>query len=65
MISWDIVSPLPLSCGHNAILVIVDKFTKQTLIKGIGIDLTGLAAAHVLQDWVFHDHGVLHKIVSD
>src|ERR1700731_1371272 len=55
----------PLSCGHNVILVIVDKFMKQTLIEGIGIDLTGLSTAQILWDQVFHDHGVLHKIVSD
>ena len=65
MISWDIVGPLPLSHGHNAILVIVDKFTKWTLIEGIGIDLTGLGAACILWDQVFCDHGVPHKIVSN
>src|SRR6202045_5146331 len=55
----------PLSHGHNAILVIVDKFTKWTLIEGIGMDLTGLGAAQILQDRVFHEHGVPHKVVSD
>src|SRR6202040_3365417 len=44
---------------------IVDKFTKWTLIEGIGIDLTGLGAARILQDHVFYDHGVPHKIMSD
>src|SRR6202040_1947070 len=44
---------------------IVDKFTKWTLIEGIGIDLTGLGAAWILQDCVFRDHGVPHKIMSD
>src|ERR1700730_10865754 len=48
VISWDIIGPLPLSHGHNAILVIVDKFTKRTLIEGIGMDLTGLGAARIL-----------------
>src|ERR1700726_3731925 len=65
VISWDIIGPLPLSRGHNAILVIVDKFTKRTLIEGIGMDLTGLGAAWILQDWVFREHGVPHKVVSD
>src|ERR1700726_299503 len=65
VISWDIIGPLPLSHGHNTILVIVDKFTKWTLIEGIGMDLTGLSAAHILQDQVFWDHGVPHKIVSN
>src|SRR6202043_2381905 len=65
VISWDIIGPLPLSCGHNAILVIVDKFTKQTLIEGIGMDLTGLGTARILRDQVFHEHGVPHKVVSD
>src|ERR1700720_945076 len=50
VISWDIVGPLPLSRGHNAILVIVDKFTKWTLIEGIGTDLTRLGAARILRD---------------
>src|ERR1700720_727442 len=65
VISWDIVRPLPLSHGHNTILVIVDKFTKRTLIEAIGVDLTGLGAARILQDQVFQDHGVPHKIVSN
>src|ERR1700726_2100506 len=65
VISWDIIGPLPLSRGHNAILVIVDKFTKRTLIEGIGMDLTGLGAAQILRDQVFHEHGVPHKVVSD
>src|SRR3984893_8966917 len=65
VISWDIIGPLPLSRGHNAILVIVDKFTKRTLIEGIGMDLTGLGAARILRDWVFREHGVPHKVVSD
>src|SRR3984893_9696980 len=65
VITWDIVGPLPLSRGHNAILVIVDKFTKRTLIEGIGINLTGLGAARILRDRVFRDHGVPQKIVSD
>src|ERR1700726_3878635 len=62
VISWDIIGPLPLSRGHNAILVIINKFTKQTLI---GMDLTGLGAARILQDQVFCEHGVPHKVVSD
>src|ERR1700719_2008032 len=65
VISWDIIGPLPLSHGHNAILVIVDKFTKWTLIEGIGMDLTGLGAARILRDQVFREHGVPHKVVSD
>src|ERR1700720_3638226 len=65
VISWDIVGPLPLSRGHNAILVIVDKFTKRTIIEGIGMDLTGLGAARILRDRVFRNHGIPHKIVSD
>ena len=50
VISWDIVGPLPLSHGHNAILIIIDKFSMQTLIEGIGTDLTGLSAVRILQD---------------
>src|SRR6202045_2993566 len=65
VISWDIVGPFPLSCGHNAILVIVNKFTKRMLIEGIGMDLTGLGAARILRDRVFRDHGIPHKVVSD
>ena len=38
---------------------------KQTLIEGVGVDLTGLGAAQILWDRVFCDHGVPHKIVSN
>ena len=50
VISWDIVGPLPQSCGFDPILVIIDKFTKHTLIKVIGFNLTSLGAAWILRD---------------
>ena len=52
-ISWDIIGLLPQSQGFNSILVIVDKFTKRTLIEPIRFDLTGLGAARILRDHVF------------
>lgn len=65
VISWDIVGPLPNSRGYNAILVIVDRFTKMTLLEPIGTNLTAQGAARILRDRVFRAFGVPKKVISD
>jgi hypothetical protein len=45
IITFDIVGPLPESDGKNAILIIVDRFTKRitleaTMIKATSEDIT-------------------------
>ena len=64
-ISWDIIGPLPESAGRNAILVIVDRFTKRTLLEPVNDTLTAEGAARVLVDRVIRNHGVPKRIVSD
>src|SRR6202048_2221341 len=65
VITWDIIGPLPLSKGYNGILVIVDRFTKRMLAEPINMDLTSEGAARIMRDWVFRDHGLPRKVISD
>jgi len=48
VISWDLIDPLPPSNRFNAILVIVDRFTKLTHIIPTNTDLTMEGAACLL-----------------
>src|SRR3984893_14201964 len=60
-----LLAPSPSHVDIMPFWSLLTSFTKQTLIEGIGMDLTGLGAAWILQDQVFHEHGVPHKVVSD
>jgi transposase InsO family protein len=64
-ISWDMIGPLPMSSGHDAILVIVDRFTKRIILEAVNMELTAEGAAHILRDRVFRDHGIPRKVISD
>lgn len=48
IISWDIIGPLPPSNGFNAILVIVDRFSKLTHAIPTHTNLTAEGSAHLL-----------------
>jgi len=65
IISWDLIGPLPPSNGFNAILVIVDRFTKLTHVIPTHTNLTAEGSARLLRDHVFHLHGLPKKIISD
>jgi hypothetical protein len=67
----DFVTGLPLSkdlateLSYNSILVIVDRFTKYTLIIPFRRDYTAIQLAHVLKDRLIRDHGIPKTIISD
>jgi hypothetical protein len=70
-ISMDFVTGLPLSkdpatgLSYDAILVIVDRFTKYALIIPFRRDYTAVQLAHVLKDRLIRDHGIPKTIISD
>jgi hypothetical protein len=53
IISWDMIGPLPYSNGCDAILTIVDRFTKRIIVEAINKELSTLGAARILRDRVF------------
>jgi transposase InsO family protein len=70
-ISMDFVTGLPLSkdpatgLSYDAILVIVDRFTKYALMIPFRRDYTAVQLAHVLKDRLIRDHGIPKTIISD
>ena len=64
-ISWDYIGPLPLSRGFNAILVIVDRFTKSAhFVPASTNDDSRALARHYVQN-VVRLHGYPDSIILD
>jgi hypothetical protein len=67
----DFVTGLPLSkdpatgLTYNLILVIVDRFTKYTLMIPFQQDYTAVQLAHVLKDRLIQDHSIPKTIISN
>jgi transposase InsO family protein len=64
-ISIDLITGLPESNGFNAILVIVDRFSKMILLVAIRDTLTSFQTAEIYRDHVWSKHGLPKKIISD
>src|SRR5204862_4640525 len=65
VITLDLIGPLPESQGYNAILVIVDWFTKAKKFEPTHMELTSQGMAAALRDRVFRDHGLPRQIIHD
>ena len=65
IISWDLIGPLPESKGFNAILVIVDRFSKQMHLVPTTVEVTAEGAAKAMRDHVFCLHGLPEVVISD
>jgi hypothetical protein len=64
-ISLDLIGPLPESNGYNAILVIVDSFSKMIKLEPTTITLTAEGFAKLLRKRVFRAHGLPKRIIHD
>jgi hypothetical protein len=62
---FDIIGPLPESDGKNAILVIVDRFTKRIILKATTIKATSEDIVIILQDRLFRNHRLPRKIIHN
>ena len=65
MISIDIIGPVPESEGKDAILVIVDRFSKMIHLFPISVNITSLGIAKIFRDEIFKLHGIPKKVISD
>ena len=65
VISLDLIGPLPESAGQNAILVVVDRFSKMIKVIPSHTEITSSGVARILRDHVFRNHGLPHKVISD
>ena len=64
-ISIDIIGPLPPSNGKDAILVIVDRFSKMIRLTATKTDISSRGVAQIYRDEIWKLHGIPHKVLSD
>jgi hypothetical protein len=61
----DFIEGLPQSNRHNALLVVVDKFTKYGHFLPLTHPFTALTVAQLFMDNVYKLHGLPKAIISD
>jgi len=64
-ISINLITGLPESNGFNAILVIINCFSKIILLTAIRDTLTSFQTAEIYRDHVWSKHGLPKKVISD
>ncbi len=64
-ISVDMVTGLPKSNGYDAILMIVDHFSKEIVPVACSTELTSEGWAKILHDKVYAKHGMPQTVISD
>jgi len=64
-ISMDFIEKLPTSSGYNAILVIVDRLSKQGIFIPTTVNITSPMLAQLFVLHVFSKHGVPSHVTSD
>ena len=64
-ISVDIVGPLPESKGFNAILAIIDRFSKMIRLIPMTTELSSAQLIELYKDQIWKIHGIPKKITSD
>jgi hypothetical protein len=65
IVSMDFIEGLPQSDRHNALLVVVDKFTKYGHFLPLTHPFTALTVAQLFMDNVYRLHGLPKAIISD
>jgi len=64
-ISIDIIGPLPKSNGMDAIVVIVDQFTKMIGLKATTTNISSEGITKIYRDDIWKLYGVPKKVLSD
>jgi len=64
-ISIDIIGLLPKSNGIDAIVVIIDRFTKMIRLKATTTNVSSEGIAKIYRDDIWKLHGIPRKILSD
>lgn len=65
IVSVDLVTQLPYSRGHNAIVVIVDRLSKMIRLAPANGELTSEGLARIYRDHIWRDFGLPDRIISD
>jgi len=64
-ISIDIIGPLPRSEDKDAILVVVDQFSKMIRLVPTTTSISSSEVARIYRDDIWKMHGIPKKIISD
>ena len=65
-VAMDFITNLPpTSAGHDAILTIVDRFTKVVVLLPVSMAITAAATAQLFFDHIICKYGMPAKIISD
>ena len=64
-IMLDLIGPLPKSNGYDAILTVIDKFTKKAFFLPTTSTITSMGIAKLYRDNVFQEHGLPKKMISN
>jgi len=64
-ISIDMIGPLPRSNEIDAILVIVDRFTKMIRLKATMTNISSEGVAKIYRDEIWKIHGIPKTVLSD
>jgi len=64
-ISINMIGPLPRSNEMDAILVIVDRFTKMIRLKATTTNISSEGVAKIYRDEIWKIHGIPKTILSD
>lgn len=61
----DMITGLPDSNGHDALLMIVNQFSKAIIPVTCNIELSAEVWARILQDHIYAQHGMPQVVISD
>ena len=64
-ISLDIIGPVPESRGYNAILAVIDRFSKMIRLIPTTTELSSSKLVEIYRDQIWKLHGIPKKITSD
>jgi len=64
-ISIDIIGPLPRSEDKDAILVVMDRFSKMIRLVATTTSISSGKVARIYQDDIWKIHSIPKKIISD
>ena len=65
MISVDLIVELPTSHRYDALLVVVDRLSKQVHVIPTTSDINSVGVARLFQDYILRHHGLPEEIISD
>jgi hypothetical protein len=65
VMSWDMIGPLPESRTYNAIVTMVNIKTKAIKLEPADITIMAHGIVVIMKNRVFHEEGLLAKIISD